>query len=140
MQQSFCRICCSSQDVNLQVLEGRVLQEGRVTKRNVPALLTCAQLCSACAHKSTCSARKLLAAVTACIIHSESDHPHLLLLLLLVQVQGLALQFLTAWAAAGQAQAQVLSKQGLAPALGQLAMDAVAAGEQGRELQAAVCR
>ncbi|KAF6253586.1 hypothetical protein COO60DRAFT_406379 [Scenedesmus sp. NREL 46B-D3] len=56
------------------------------------------------------------------------------------QVQGLALQFLTAWAAAGEAQAQLLSQQGLAPALGRLASDAVAQGEQGRELQAAVCR
>jgi hypothetical protein len=64
----------------------------------------------------------------------------LLLLLLLLQVQDLALQFLTAWAAAGQAQAQLLSQQGLAPALGRLAMDAVAQGEQGRELQASVCR
>ncbi|WIA08091.1 hypothetical protein OEZ85_007554 [Tetradesmus obliquus] len=56
------------------------------------------------------------------------------------QVQGLALQFLTAWAAAGQAQARLLSQQGLAPALGLLAMDAVAQGEAGRGLQAAVCR
>jgi hypothetical protein len=63
-----------------------------------------------------------------------------MLLVLLLQVQGLALQFLTVWAAAGQAQAQVLSRQGLAPALGLLAMDAVAQGEHGRELQAAVCR
>jgi hypothetical protein len=65
---------------------------------------------------------------------------HQMLLLLLLQVQDLALQFLTAWAAAGQAQAQLLSQQGLAPALGRLAMDAVAQGELGRELQASVCR
>lgn len=69
-----------------------------------------------------------------------SRHNPLLLLVLVTQVQGLALQFLTAWAAAGQAQARLLSQQGLAPALGLLAMDAVAQGEAGRGLHATVCR
>lgn len=55
-------------------------------------------------------------------------------------VQGLALQVLTAWAEAGQPQKVKLCSLGVAPALGQLAMEAVALGDSARELQGAVCR
>lgn len=55
-------------------------------------------------------------------------------------VQALALQMLTAWAEAGQAQRVKLCSLGVAPALGQLAMQAVALGDSERELQGAVCR
>jgi len=55
-------------------------------------------------------------------------------------VQSLALQFITAWALCGQEQRSRLSALGLAPALARLAMEAVGQGEQGRQLQADVCR
>lgn len=56
------------------------------------------------------------------------------------RLQGLVLQLLSAWADAGQKQKVKLCSLGLAPVLGQLAMQAVAQGENGRELQGAVCR
>lgn len=55
-------------------------------------------------------------------------------------VQGLALQLLTAWSEAGPKQKQKLCSLGVAPVLGQLAMQAVALGDSGRELQGTVCR
>lgn len=55
-------------------------------------------------------------------------------------VQALALQVLTAWAEAGQGQKVKLCSLGVAPVLGQLAMQAVALGDSERELQDAVCR
>lgn len=55
-------------------------------------------------------------------------------------LQGLVLQLLTAWAEAGQKQQVKLCSLGLAHVLGQLAMQAVAQGDSGRELQGAVCR
>jgi hypothetical protein len=55
-------------------------------------------------------------------------------------VQALALQLLTAWAEAGQRQKAKLCSLGVAPVLGQLAMQAVALGDSGRELQGSVCR
>eukprot|EP00775_Hariotina_reticulata_P003428 gene3428-3700_t len=56
------------------------------------------------------------------------------------QVQSLALQFITTWARCGQEQRSKLSALGLAPALARLAMEAVGRGEEGRQLQADVCR
>lgn len=56
------------------------------------------------------------------------------------RLQGLVLQLLAAWADAGQKQKAKLCSLGLAPVLGQLAMQAVAQGDSGRELQGAVCR
>eukprot|EP00879_Flechtneria_rotunda_P004470 GHRR01004723.1.p1 GENE.GHRR01004723.1~~GHRR01004723.1.p1 ORF type:complete len:2002 (+),score=973.92 GHRR01004723.1:289-6294(+) len=56
------------------------------------------------------------------------------------EVQQLSLMFLTGWAAASQAQRGKLAAIGLAPALGRLAIEAVGQGEQGRPLQAQLCR
>lgn len=54
--------------------------------------------------------------------------------------QGLALQLLTAWSEAGPRQKGKLCSLGVAPALGQLAVQAVALGDSGRELQGDMCR
>jgi hypothetical protein len=54
--------------------------------------------------------------------------------------QGLALQLLTAWSEAGPRQKGKLCSLGVAPALGQLAVQAVVLGDSGRDLQGDVCR